>query len=93
MLTDYYLSSNKSGRRNNRTEEDKFEDEFKINKHLNACPFATKKQIADATGISPTHIGESKVWKENVRSKKDARAANRAKGRGGNLNLIDKLPG
>ena len=85
--------ASKTGRRKNRTEEDKFEDEFKINKHLNACPFATKKQIADATGISPTHIGESKVWKENVRSKKDARAANRAKGRGGNLNLIDKLPG
>jgi hypothetical protein len=91
LLTNRYLSTNKSGRRKNRTEEDKVGDEFKIFKHLNACPIATKKQIADATGISPTHIGESNAWKANMRSKKDARAANRAKGRGGNLNLIDKL--
>ena len=93
LLTNYHLSQNKSGRRKNRTEEDKVEDEFKINKHLKACPFATKKQIADATGISTTHIGESNAWKANVRSKKDVRAANRAKGHGGNSNIIDSLSG
>ena len=93
LLTSHHLSQNKSGRRKNRTEEDKFEDEFTINKHLKACPFATKKQIADATGISTTHIGESKAWKANRRSKKDARAANRAKGHGGNSNIIDSLSG